>query len=80
MDNQKERLIRCFAAVFPGLKETEIATATQASVPAWDSLAAVTLINVIEDEFGIQIDLDRAAEIDSFEHTLALLQEVTEKV
>ena len=33
---------------------------------AWDSVASITLLNVIEEEFGIELDLDRLAELDSF--------------
>jgi acyl carrier protein len=52
--------------VFPDLPEAEIPAATQASVAAWDSVAAITLVNVIEDEFGIQVDFDLLADLDSF--------------
>ena len=36
-------------------------------MPAWDSIAAITLVNVIEEEFQIQIDFDLLGELDSFE-------------
>ena len=41
--------------------------ARQSTVPAWDSTAAILLVNVIEDEFGIQVDFDHLEELDSFE-------------
>jgi acyl carrier protein len=40
------------------------------SVAAWDSVAAITLVSVIEEEFGILMDLDRLADLDSFEQVL----------
>jgi acyl carrier protein len=50
-----ERLQKCFAAVFPNLSDDEILRASSASVATWDSLATVTLVSVIEEEFGITI-------------------------
>jgi acyl carrier protein len=36
------------------------------SVPAWDSLAAVTLVAVLQEEFGLQINLIDLPELVSF--------------
>ncbi len=67
MDPIANRLVSCFQTVFPDMAAQDIPTASQASVAAWDSVAAITLVNVIEEEFGIQMDLDHLAELDSFE-------------
>ena len=61
------RLIDCFHTVFPDLPVSGIPQATQASVETWDSTAAILLVNVIEEEFEIQMDLDQLAGFDSFE-------------
>jgi acyl carrier protein len=66
MDEITTRLRACFKTVFPDLPEARILGASPASVEAWDSIATVTLANVIEDEFGIQVDFDRLGELDSF--------------
>jgi acyl carrier protein len=66
MDETKTRLIKCFETVFPEMSEAEIPNATQSSVAAWDSIAAITLLNVIEDEFQITMDLEQVADLDSF--------------
>jgi acyl carrier protein len=66
MDETKSRLIKCFETVFPEMPEAEIPNATQSSVSAWDSIAAITLLNVIEDEFQITMDLEQVADLDSF--------------
>jgi acyl carrier protein len=47
-----------------------IAGCSQATVATWDSIAAITLVNVIEDEFGFQMDFDLLPELDSFERVL----------
>ncbi|HSS20762.1 MAG TPA: acyl carrier protein [Pyrinomonadaceae bacterium] len=49
------RLQKCFSAVFPNLSADEILRANSASLATWDSLATVTLVSVIEEEFGISI-------------------------
>jgi acyl carrier protein len=44
------------------------------SVPAWDSLAAVTLIAVLEQEFDTQIDLMEMPELTSYHAVRDYLQ------
>jgi len=70
----RQRLAKCFEVVFPDLSRDEIAAASPATVAAWDSVAAITLMNVVEDEFGLQIDLDDLANLDSFDNLHAYLQ------
>ncbi len=66
MGNIVLRLVKCFQIVFPDLTEEEAASASQISVKEWDSVATITLVNVIEDEFQIEMDMDALAEFDSF--------------
>ncbi len=66
MDDTRERLTKCFEVVFPDLPPDAIAGASTATVAAWDSVAAITLMNVVQDEFGLEIDLDDLADLDSF--------------
>ena len=74
MDETRQRLTNCFQVVFPDLPAPEIASASTATVTAWDSVAAITLMNVIEDEFGFEMDLDDLADLDSFEKVYSYLQ------
>ena len=73
--NDEHRLISCFQTVFPDLPAESIPSATQESVPAWDSIAAITLVNVIEEEFHFQMDFDLLGELDSFERILKYIEE-----
>ena len=75
MDELTTRLVSCFQAVFPALTEAEAKEASQASVAAWDSVAAITLLNVIEEEFGIQADFERLPQLDSFSRVHEYLKE-----
>jgi acyl carrier protein len=66
MDEMETRLARCFSSVFPELTAEQIRGASMDSVPAWDSLAAVTLVAVLQEEFGLQINLIDLPELVSF--------------
>ena len=67
MSNTQERLINCFSIVFPNLSTEEILRASTASVATWDSLATVTLVSVIEEEFGLTITPGEYEYLVSFE-------------
>lgn len=67
MNDLTERLVNCFVTVFPGLSRQEILRARQDSVPAWDSMAALTLVSVLEEEFQREIDFELLPELNSFE-------------
>ena len=70
------RLVSCFRVVFPHLPAEAIPPARQDSIDAWDSVAAITLISVIEDEFQVTVDLERMLELNSFAAFLAYLKTV----
>ena len=67
MAELSDRLARCFSSVFPALTQEEIRAATVASLVDADSLASVTLLAVIDEEFGVQIDLESLLELESFQ-------------
>jgi acyl carrier protein len=67
MSEQEDRLVRVFASVFPALKPEQIRAASAETVAEWDSLAAVTLVAVIQQEFGVEIDPLDLPELSSFE-------------
>jgi len=74
MPELDDRLTRCFASVFPALGADQIPEASVGTVPAWDSLAAVTLIAVLEQEFDTQIDLMEMPELTSYQAVRDYLQ------
>lgn len=75
MNNVTERLTRIFAAIFPELTQEEILVASPASVAAWNSLATINLVSLIEEEFEIDIPPDRFQDMGSFELVLDYLNE-----
>lgn len=73
MDEHRVRLATCFAAAFPDLPGSEIPTATPESVAAWDSVANVTLLALVEEEFGLTLDPDELERLTSFDAMLNYL-------
>ena len=74
MNDVRERLVKCFAAVFPKMSEEEILRATPTSVEGWDSLSNVTLMSVIEEEFNTSIAMEDIEHFLSFEMALFYLK------
>jgi acyl carrier protein len=67
MDTQMmDRLKDCFLTVFPGINPAEIDRASSNTVEKWDSLRAVTLVAVIEEEFQIEFDMEDILSFTSF--------------
>ena len=74
MNDTQARLAKCFAAVFPELSDPEIQMASPASVGSWDSLASVTLISVLEEEFNVEIAPEDVEQLVSFQLVLDYLR------
>jgi acyl carrier protein len=70
------RLARCFSAVFPGISEAQIKNASVETVEAWDSVAMATLVTAVEEEFGIEFDVDSLSYLTSFESVLGYLKQL----
>jgi acyl carrier protein len=65
-DEQIDKLIGCFKKVFPSLSRTDILEASQDTLGAWDSIAQVTLISLIGEEFGMEPDFEDFEETTTF--------------
>lgn len=73
MSEIENRLAQCFAAVFPSLPPEAIPTASHETVTEWDSVATVTLLTVIEEEFSITLDFEELEKLTSFSAIAATL-------
>ena len=67
MGELHDRLVRCFSSVFPTLTETEICGTDLQFLGNMDSLAGVTLIALINEEFGVDIDVEELLGLGTFE-------------
>jgi acyl carrier protein len=74
MDEARSRLTTCFLAVFPSLARENVLRASVKSTEAWDSVATVTLIAAIEEEFGVEIDIRDMENLVSFDNILDYLR------
>lgn len=66
MNDTSQRITRCFENVFPNLRPNEIPRASTASLPAWDSVAHITLLAAIAEEFGVEFAPEDFEELISF--------------
>jgi acyl carrier protein len=74
MDPTTARLQKCFSIVFPNLTDKDTLAARVGGIPEWDSLATVKLSALIEEEFGVPLDLDDFEETMSFQSLLTRVQ------
>jgi acyl carrier protein len=79
MPDIESRLTNCFAIAFPDLNPREIPSASAGSLASWDSLAGITLIALIEEEFSVSIPPDDVPDLVSFELVLDYLKTLTGK-
>jgi acyl carrier protein len=70
-----DRLVRCFSSVFPALTEEEIRAADVALLSDMDSLAGVTLLALIDEEFSVDMDLERLLGLGTFDAVQRYLHE-----
>jgi acyl carrier protein len=73
----RTRLIQCFREVFPALDETQILGAEYTELQAWDSLASLTLVAIIEDEFACTLPDDLVASLTSFDRIHTAVADLT---
>ena len=74
MDEMRQRLAKCFTAVFPGLREADAYSANVESLPGWDSTAAIMLASVIEEEFSVAVEYEDLPELVSFDLILSYMK------
>ncbi len=72
MHNVEQRLTKCFSVVFPELSREEIVKSTLNTTGA-DSLTTVTLMAIVEEEFGIELEPDDLLQDMSFQSITACL-------
>jgi len=68
------RLEEIFRQVLQLGSDADVADLDQENMPDWDSLAHVSLILAIENEFGVQVDTTDAIELTSFDAVARYLE------
>jgi len=77
MDTNEVRLQECFSKVFPEIGPEAIRNSSIDTIPAWDSVASVTLLMLVQEEFGVVPDMDRFEEFTSFRGLLDYIRETS---
>jgi acyl carrier protein len=62
----ESRALACFSSVFPDVPEDQLPTVSQASLARWDSIAHVTLLAALSEEFRLEPDFEGWQEVSSF--------------
>ena len=62
----EDRLVSTFETVFPNLSSDEIRSAEQSNIEDWDSITAINLITVLEEQFDVELDFEEASKHTSF--------------
>ncbi len=70
----RQRLLECFRAVFPNASDEELAASSAGTNSSWDSVTQVTLISIVEEDFGIRLPEEQYGELTSFASLLAFLE------
>jgi acyl carrier protein len=74
MDELRSRLDKCFSAAFPKLAHDQIPDADTLNLKDWDSVASVTLFAIIEEEFGLELELSELPQLVSYRNILGYLR------
>lgn len=69
-----DRLQDIFRAVLELPANVDVTRLDRETAGSWDSLAHVTLVAAIENEFGISLALSESLELDSFAAAAALIE------
>lgn len=62
----ESKLIQCFVEALGVSSEVVKDDLTYNSIPQWDSVAHMTLVSVLEDNFEIMLDTDDIIDMSSF--------------
>lgn len=70
----RQRLLECFRVVFPNTSDADLTASSANTTSSWDSVTQVTLITVVEEDFGVRLPEEQYGELTSFASLLAFLE------
>lgn len=73
MSELERRLLVCFSDAFPDLPKAQLSSLSQGSHAEWDSVAHVTLVALLGEEFGLELSPDEIEEATSFARMLEVV-------
>ncbi|HEY1792330.1 MAG TPA: acyl carrier protein [Opitutaceae bacterium] len=66
MNTLQGRLEDCFALALPGVHREQARSASMETVAAWDSLATINILALVEEEFRIKVPDEDLVNFKSF--------------
>lgn len=72
-----DQLARCFALVFPQMDPSRYSSASAENTSEWDSVAQVTLLSLIGEEFDIEVNFEEFEGTTSFEALARRIREIS---
>ena len=75
LETTQKTLEQVFRAVLEVPDGVDVGTVRQVSQPNWDSLAHVSLVLAVENEFNLSIDVADSIELTSFQAFALFLEE-----
>ena len=75
MDHLEERVLVIAARTLGVPRATVTVQSTPETIPSWDSLQQVHLVLALEEEFGIQFDVDEIAAMQAVSMIVATVRE-----
>jgi acyl carrier protein len=75
VDTIEQRVLDLVARTFRVPRRTVTLQSSPDSIPSWDSLQQVHLILALEEEFGIQFEVDQIAIMRSVEPIVAMVRQ-----
>lgn len=76
MDAIRQKLAHCFSLAFPQLDPSQYAAANVDNTEGWDSMAQLTLLSLIGEEFEIDVDFEEFEDATSFQAIAGKLSEI----
>lgn len=70
----EDRLASRLALALPDVPPEALPSASNTTVPTWDSLATVNIVSMIEEEFSLQVPLTDLEHFASYAKILAYLE------
>ncbi|TCR16037.1 acyl carrier protein [Streptomyces sp. BK205] len=71
-----ERLRVIFMDILELADDSELDTVALFSTPGWDSMRHISLVMAIEDEFDVELEIDRIMEMKDLHTVVAALKEL----
>ena len=74
MTDIQARVSNCFSLVFPELAPADIPRASQESLAQWNSVAHITLLSALAEEFDCEMDDEFLETLTSYERIVAHIE------